>query len=54
MTRWPAPVSDPLVTVAGMGLVSAWVLVTLAALAALWCAVGAVRLTRRERPEVGR
>jgi hypothetical protein len=32
-----------------MGLVTAWVLVALAVLAALWCATGAVRLTRRER-----
>jgi hypothetical protein len=30
-------------------MVSAWVLVTLAALAALWCAFGAYRLTRRPR-----
>jgi hypothetical protein len=28
-------------------MVSAWVLVTLAALAALWCAFGAYRLARR-------
>ncbi len=37
------------VTVAVMGLVTAWVLVALAVLAALWCATGAVRLTRRAR-----
>jgi hypothetical protein len=29
-------------------MVSAWVLVTVAALAALWCAIGAYRLGRRE------
>ena len=28
-------------------MVSAWVLVTVAALAALWCAYGAYRLARR-------
>jgi hypothetical protein len=33
-------------------MVSAWVLVTLAALAALWCAFGAYRLARR--PAEGR
>jgi hypothetical protein len=32
-------------------MVSAWVLVTLAALAALWCALGAYRLARRPRAE---
>jgi hypothetical protein len=30
-------------------MLSAWVLVTLAALAALWCAFGAYRLARRPR-----
>ncbi|WP_268895180.1 hypothetical protein [Goekera deserti] len=30
-----------------MGLVSAWVLVALTVLGALWCASGAVRLSRR-------
>jgi len=30
-------------------MVSAWVLVALAALAALWCAFGAYRLVRRPR-----
>lgn len=40
-----------LVTVAGMGLVTAWVLVALTVLAALACAAGALRLTRHERTE---
>jgi hypothetical protein len=30
-------------------MVAAWVLVTLAALAALWCGFGVYRLTRRPR-----
>jgi hypothetical protein len=30
-------------------MVAAWVLVTLTALAALWCVFGAYRLTRRPR-----
>jgi hypothetical protein len=30
-------------------MVSAWILVTLAVLAALWCAVAAYRLARRPR-----
>jgi hypothetical protein len=30
-------------------MVSAWILVTLAALAAVWCAYGAYRLARRPR-----
>jgi len=34
-------------------MVSAWVLVTVAALGALWCAFGAYRLARRPR-EAGR
>lgn len=34
-------------------MLAAWVLVTLTALAALWCASGAYRLGRRERGSRG-
>jgi hypothetical protein len=41
------PVAPRVITVGPM--VSAWVLVALTALAALWCAFGAYRLARRPR-----
>ena len=41
------PTASSVITVGSM--VSAWVLVTLTALAALWCAFGAYRLARRPR-----